>query len=284
MYRLLFILCILCYTAAAQKVRLPESYTSQLDVVYTYAGPWEGRMDLYLPKSDQPTPVVIHIHGGGFTHGSKESQRNFGTFFRMGFAVANVAYRLAGTAPAPAAIEDVRCAVAYLVEHAGELNIDLGKIVTHGSSAGGHLALMAGLLCQSDTFAGCPNPYVNVAAIIDICGPADLTTWNAMKKANKATRAWLGGRENDMDFVRSLSPVTYVDKNSPPVFIAHGNADRTVPYAQSQVLAGKLKEEGVQVELYTVENGGHAFSKSQRSAVNRAMAAFLKRVLAVDNE
>lgn len=275
-----FFLSGIALFACAQKVFLPKNYTAQLDVVYTRVGPWEGKMDLYLPKSDTPTPVVIHIHGGGFTHGSKESQWDFRTFFNMGFAVANVAYRLAGTAPAPAAIEDVRCAMAYLVQYANELNIDLTKMVTRGSSAGGHLALMAGLLCQSDTFSNhCPNAYAKVAAIIDVSGPADLTTWEAMKKANKASRAWLGGKENDTGFVRSLSPIAYVNKNSPPVFIAHGNADRTVPYAQSQALIRKLKENDVQVELYTVENGGHAFSKEQRRAVNQAMAEFLKRVL-----
>ncbi|MDR2937744.1 MAG: alpha/beta hydrolase [Prevotellaceae bacterium] len=284
MKHLLLTLCLsgTAFLAGAQVSQLPKNYTSQLNVVYTRVGPWEGKMDLYLPKSDKPVPVVVHIHGGGFTHGSKESQRekDFGTFFDMNFAVANISYRLAGTAAAPAAIEDARCAVAYLVQHASELNIDVTKIVTHGSSAGGHLALMAGLLALSNTFAErCPNIYAKVAAIVDICGPADLTTWQAMKKANKASRAWLGGRENDMDFVRSLSPITYVDKNSPPVFIAHGNADRTVPYAQSQALESKLKEAGVQVEFYTVENGGHAFSQSQRSAANQAMAEFLKKVL-----
>ncbi len=283
MKHLFFILtlCGIALNSFAQKVNLPEGYTAQLNVVYTRVGPWEGKMDLYLPpKSDTATPVVINIHGGGFTHGSKESQTGFGTFFKMGFAVANISYRLAGTAPAPAAIEDARCAVAYLAHNASELNIDPAKIVTRGSSAGGHLALMAGLLCPSNTFAGnCNGSHANVAAIVDISGPADLTKWEAMKKANKATRAWLGGKEEDMDFVRTLSPINYVTKDAPAVFVAHGNADRTVPYEQSQLLVNKLKEENVTVEFYTVPDGGHAFSSDERNAVNRAMAEFLKKVL-----
>ncbi len=283
MKRLFFILISLgiALSVRAQQVQLPEGYTSQVDVVYVKAGEWEGRMDLYLPpKTGKPTPVVVNIHGGGFTHGSKESQTGFESFFKLGFAVANISYRLAKVAPAPAAIEDARCAVAYLVKNAAALNIDTSRIVTRGGSAGGHLALMAGLLSRGDIFAkNCPNTHVRVAAIVENSGPTDLTKWEAMKKENKASRAWLGGRENDMDFVAGLSPINYVSKNSPPVFIAHGNADRTVPYEQSVLLADKLKAEGVYVDFYTLENVGHAFSTDNRKAVNEAMEEFLKKVL-----
>ena len=284
MARLLFAFCCsaLALAALGQRVQLPEGYTAQVDVVYTYAGAWVGKMDLYLPPPNgQPAPVVVHIHGGGFTHGSKESQTDFGAFFEMGFAVANISYRLAKTAPAPAAIEDVRCAVAYLAQNASELNIDQTKIVTRGSSAGGHLALMAGLLCSENTFAVyCPDIRASVAAVVGVCPPTDLTTWDATaKKANKATRAWLGGKENDTSFMLSISPITYAGKSSPPVFIAHGSADKTVPIAQSRLLVEKLTAEGVYVDFYTVENGEHEFTREEHSAVSKAMTEFLKRVL-----
>jgi acetyl esterase/lipase len=286
MNRLLFAICfsMSALTALGQKVQLPQGYTAQMNVVYTRVGPWEGKMDLYLPpacKICKLAPVVVHIHGGGFTHGSKESQADFGVFFEMGFAVANISYRLAKIAPAPAAIEDVRCAVAYLAQNASTLNIDPTKIVTRGSSAGGHLALMAGLLCSENTFANhCPNARANVAAIVGICPPTDLTKWDATaKKANKATRAWLGRGENDTSFMLNISPITYVGKNSPPVFIAHGSADKTVPLEQSQLLVEKLISEGVYVDFYTVENGEHEFTRAERNAVNKAMAEFLKKVL-----
>jgi acetyl esterase/lipase len=141
-----------------KKVEYPAGFSAKLDVVYAKVGDWQGRMDLYLPpKEKAPTPVVINIHGGGWNHGTKESQTGFSTFFKRGFAVANVEYRLTPQATAPAAIEDVRCALLYLVQNAGELNIDVNKIVVMGGSSGGHLALRAGLLQNDNRFDGnCP--------------------------------------------------------------------------------------------------------------------------------
>src|SRR5690606_5817577 len=121
-------------------VEFPEGYKAQIDVVYTQVNGWDGRMDLYTnPNSEKPTPVVINIHGGGWNHGVKESQTGYGSFFKNGYAVANVEYRLVDVAPAPAAIQDVRCALIYLYKHAKELNIDTNKIVVMGGSSGGHL-------------------------------------------------------------------------------------------------------------------------------------------------
>ena len=54
---------------------------------------------------------MINIHGGGWNHGVKESQTGFNTFFKMGFAVANIEYRMTPQATAPAAVEDTRCAL-----------------------------------------------------------------------------------------------------------------------------------------------------------------------------
>ena len=97
-------------------------------------------MDLYLPpKTNKPTAIVINIHGGGWNHGVKESQGGFSTFFKAGFAVANIEYRLTGQATAPAAVEDTRCALIYLVKNAKALNIDVNKIVIMGGSRVGIL-------------------------------------------------------------------------------------------------------------------------------------------------
>ena len=82
-------------TVTYKPVQLPAGFTSQLNVVYTRVKDWEGKLDLYLPPKDNgPSPIVINIHGGGWNHGVKESQTGFNTFFKMGYAVANIEYRL----------------------------------------------------------------------------------------------------------------------------------------------------------------------------------------------
>ena len=271
-------------TVTYKPVQLPAGFTSQLNVVYTRVKDWEGKLDLYLPPKDKgPSPIVINIHGGGWNHGVKESQTGFNTFFKMGYAVANIEYRLTGQATAPAAVEDARCALIYLVKNAKELNIDINKIVIMGGSAGGHLALMAGLLGNDHRFDGnCPGvENIKVAAIIDKYGITDVWDWGYGKNVtSKSATRWLGERANDRKFAASVSPISYVNKNSPPVFIVHGDADPTVPYQQSVDLHRKLKEAGVRTEFITVEGGLHGkFEKEKNSEINKLIAKFLMELL-----
>lgn len=289
MLRITFILlltfsCLLTLNAQEYKERRaapPKDYTSVLDIVYTTVDGWNGEMDIYLPPKDTaPAPLVVHIHGGGFTHGDKESQWDFAPFFDMGFAVANVSYRLAEEAPAPAAIQDVRCAVAFLVHNAQILNIDTSKIVLRGSSAGGHLALMTGFL-NSDTLFNCDKcayDEVKVAAVIEISAPTDLNKWNDILKAAKLPKSWLNGN-TDSSFVGQLSPVNYVCKDCPPVFIAHGKDDTIVPYEQAEILYKSLKDEGVDCKFIVIEDGEHTLNAEQRYKVNSAMRKFIKKTL-----
>lgn len=289
MKRILFSLVIMTcsYTAFSQEadttykpVEYPEGFTAQLNVVYTKVKDWEGKVDLYLPpKAKGPSPVVINIHGGGWNKGVKESQTGFNTFFKMGYAVANMEYRLSGQATAPAAVEDARCVLIYLIKNAKELNIDVNKIVVMGGSAGGHLALMAGLLGNDHRFDGnCPGVEdIKVAAIIDKYGITDVWDWAyGPNITSKSAKQWLGDKAKDEAFARSVSPITYVNKNSPPTFIVHGDADPTVPYQQSVELHKKLKEAGVQTEFITVSGGLHGkFEKEKNSEINKSIAAFL---------
>lgn len=262
-------------------VEYPAGFSSQLNVVYTKATNWEGKMDIYLPPKEKgPSPVVINIHGGGWNKGVKESQTGFNTFFKMGFAVANISYRLTGHTTAPAAVEDARCALIYLIKNAKALNIDVNRIVVMGGSAGGHLALMAGLLENDHRFDGnCPGvENIKVAAIIDKYGITDVWDWGyGQRITSSSAKRWLGNKANDQAFAATVSPITYVNKNSPPVFIVHGDADPTVPYQQSVDLYNKLKQAGVKTEFMTVEGGLHGkFDKEKNSELNKAIAEFLK--------
>ncbi len=267
-------------TTTYKPVEYPDGFTAQIDVLYTQVDGWDGRMDLYLPpKSKGPSPVVINIHGGGWNKGVKESQTGYSTFFKNGFAVANIEYRLTGQATAPAAIEDTRCALIYLIKNAKELNIDVNKIVIMGGSAGGHLALMGGLLANDPRFdTNCPGvDNVKVAAIIDKYGITDVWDWGyGPVIRSKSAKNWLGKYATDEKFAKSVSPINYVAKDSPPVFIVHGDADPTVPYQQSVDLHKKLEKAGVQTEFITVKGGLHGkFEKEKNSEVNKAIMDFI---------
>lgn len=261
-------------------VAIPKEYTAQIDVVYTKVMDWEGRADLYLSlNAVKPTPIIINIHGGGWKSGVKETQGGFSPYFKAGFAVANMEYRLSGQASAPAAIEDTRCMLMYIINNAKQLNIDPNKIVIMGGSAGGHLALMGGLLGNDRRFdtncLGTEN--IKVAAIIDKYGIMDVWDWTyGPEHKSSSPKLWLGDKANDNEFIKSVSPISYLTKNSPPIFIVHGNVDPIVPYQQSVDLYKKLQELGVKSEFITVQGGGHGkFDKEKNEEINTSIFQFL---------
>lgn len=100
-------------------------------------------LDVWLAKSDKPTPLVIYIHGGGFRGGSKEgvSIGTTNSFLRNGISVAAINYRLTTTDPFPAAHHDSARAVQFLRHKAKEWNLDPKRFGATGGSAGGGVSL-----------------------------------------------------------------------------------------------------------------------------------------------
>ena len=284
LYLLLILPGIVLYAQEADgeysPVKVPANYTFQKNVVYTEVDNWKGTLDLYIPKDlRKPVPLIIDVHGGGWYHGVKESHFEFDVFFNKNWAVANVEYRLASQSRAPAAIEDVRCALIYLIKNAKQLNIDASKIVIMGNSAGGHLALMAGLLGDNHIFdKNCPGfEGIKVMAIIDKYGGADLR--NPEKWLTKSLKIWVKDKIMNDDFLASISPVTYLSSKSPAIFIVHGDSDPTIRYTQSEDLSKKLEALGVHHQFMTIEGGGHGgFTKEENDDINKNIVEFLEEL------
>lgn len=288
---ILLILCTGCFTAAyAQQqnagkqtfepVDYPPGFNANLDVFYRDSTFPNCRMDIYFPsKTEKPVPIVIHLHGGGWNHGSKESQRGFGMFFRNKMAVANVEYRMTGDALAPAAVEDVRAALIYLLHNAEELNIDPNKIILHGGSAGAHLALVAGYLQNNRVYDKGTKPYkpeIRILAVIDKYGPSDLVEFAYYGSLKK----WLGTKAGDKKFVASLSPVELVNHKTPPTFIVHGDADNIVPISQSVTLQHALEKAGVKHQFIIIPNGGHGgFSSEWNAKLSNEIICFINEII-----
>ncbi|MDR1974965.1 MAG: alpha/beta hydrolase fold domain-containing protein [Bacteroidales bacterium] len=268
--------------STVKTVAYPSNYSSQIDVHYSTNDTAWQRMDIYYPTSSATkVPVLINMHGGGWNHGDKESQGGFSLYFDMGFAVCNVEYRMTATAKAPAAVEDIRCAMKYLLAHNDELNIDPMKIVFQGGSAGAHLALTAAYLQTDEKFdGGCiefNEPY-RVIAIIDKYGPTHLEEFMFYSSLVN----WLDDKKDSIEFVRSISPALMVREDvTPATYIIHGDADPTVPYHQSELLADTLENNNVKYMFTTVPDGGHGgFPAQYNTQMNNEIVQFLSEVLA----
>lgn len=265
--------------ALFQKVRTVPN------VVYVRANGWESKLDIYAQRGQTPTPTVIYIHGGGWVQGTKEaSVLTILPYIAMGYSVVNVEYRLANVSLAPAAIEDCRCALRWVVAHAKEYSFDTNKLIVAGASAGGHLALTTGMVPTSagfDRFCQVPAEP-KVAAIVDFYGITDLA--DLLDGPNKKpfpenwpyTVQWLGNQPNRAELARATSPLTYVRAGVPPTISIHGDADPTVPYSHSVRLQDALQQAGVAHELVTVPGGGHGnFPPDQWQRAFAAVEKFL---------
>jgi len=277
--KIIYLIVFFCtYWMCSFAQAVSENIRVEKDLVYKEINGWQGKLDFYIAVSKEKKPLIVYIHGGGWIHGKKEAEYDkFSVFLKNGFGVANIEYRLAGQAPAPAAIEDVYCALQYLVSHADQFGIDKKKIIIMGGSAGAHLALMLGLQSPAPVFTGnCSKEKISIAGIISKYGPTDLLHWDSVSKPGGIFAAWAGSRQQDTTFLKSLSPINYVYSKKIPVLFIHGDKDKTVPVEQSIALYDKLKKNGNAVELYIVKDGGHGnFGNVQTPLMDEKMIAFV---------
>src|SRR5262245_33308839 len=292
----LAMLLLLRASASAQSARdtpsivaLGQQIRTAPNVVYARANGWEGRLDVYAqrtPAGAPATPVVIYIHGGGWVQGTKEGALvpDVLPYLTMGYSAVNVEYRLARVSLAPAAIEDCRCALRWVVAHAKDYNFDVNRIVVAGASAGGHLALTTGMIPPTAGFdSTCLAPAApTVAAIVDFFGITDVA--DLLDGPNKKpfpeswpyAVQWMGNQPNRTELARAASPLTYVRPGVPPTILIHGDADDLVPYAHSVRLRDALQKAGVPSEMVTIPGGGHGgFAPEEMRRIYTAIERFL---------
>jgi acetyl esterase len=141
------------FTGSAAPEALPFAGDPRLtihrDIVYGKTCPDVQRLDAYLVKSAQPTPVLIEIHGGGWRRGSKSQFVYQGNLIEAvlaaGISLVSIDYRLTPEHTFPAQMEDVVRAVQFVRSRAKDWNIDPNPIAAMGGSAGAHLAAWVGL-------------------------------------------------------------------------------------------------------------------------------------------
>ena len=275
-----------------------------------------GTLDLHLDvlqaPSAKPTPVVVQLHGGGWIRGDRPS--SYGTFSALlaaGMSVVTVDYRVGKEAPAPAAIEDVRCAMAWVKANAAQYNFDLTRVVVYGASAGGHLALMAGYAPASFDPPGCTD-QPKVAAVLDFYGPTNLAEGLTEHGSSDFTHQWLGMEKPLVPYAgimpatsgpdmfakvsdggrgprwaapdaatlaraKEMSPMSYIHAGLPPTFIVNGERDPAVDPTQDAELKKALDAAGVPNGQDIVPGGGHGnFSRAESDKAMLLCLEFLK--------
>ncbi|MDO3408819.1 alpha/beta hydrolase [Saccharibacillus sp. CPCC 101409] len=223
-------------------------------------------LNLLLPASDRPVPLILWIVGGAWV--SCDPARHLPQFVRFaeqGYAVAAIEYRLAHEARFPAQIEDAKSALRFLRANADKYGIDAGRIGVWGNSAGGQLAALLGVTGGSPEFETADHlqESTSVRAVVDFNGPIDIELDFQSEQHLPVMALMLGGTVRmKPELARSTSPLHYLDgRPLPPFLILHGDADTTVPLRQSRLLHDKLTEAGAQSELCVLEGTGHSMTE-----------------------
>jgi acetyl esterase/lipase len=270
---------------AAWTVDVQQNYRVIPNIVYAVTNNYECKLDVYARRSaDVPAPTVVCIHGGGWVTGTKEgAQLTFLPYLEMGFAVVNVEYRLARVSLAPGAVEDCRLALRWVFKNARTYGFDTSRILVTGGSAGGHLALMTGMLDSTALFDATrewdqTSATLKVAAIVNWFGITDVKDLLSGPNRQNYAVSWLGSQSGREELARRVSPISYVREGLPPILTIHGDQDDIVPYSHAVRLHTMLDKAGVPNQLMTIPGGKHGgFSRDQMMECYGTIREFVKR-------
>lgn len=224
----------------------------------------EGRtelMDIYRPAVARPggSPAILIIHGGGWVGGKRDQAREQqmgDVFAKAGFVAASIDYTLSvGDTPSwPRNLHDCKTAVRYLRKNAARLGVNPARMGVIGGSAGGHLSMLVAYT-GGNAELDPPGPYAEystaVQAVVNLYGVP-------LMDARHTGRSMLKHLASEATY-RAASPVTYVNRESPPTLMLHGTADKTVPIAWSDEFAAVLEQRGARFIYRRIEGAPHTF-------------------------
>lgn len=246
--------------------------------------PWgrRGLLDVYRAADPEArlekAPVLLQVHGGGWTMGSKDHQGLplMQHLAAKGWVCVAINYRLAPRDPFPAQIEDVKRAIAWIKDHIAEHGGDPEYLVITGGSAGGHLASLAALTPGDPTYQpGFEDADTSVQAAVPHYGVYDFAGSTGMRRAELMRDRFLAPKvvrrrwEEAPEVFEAGSPLLRVGVDAPDFFVIHGTHDTLVPVEQARTFVELVQERSRRTVVYAELPGAqHAFDvfPSVRSA------------------
>lgn len=255
-----------------------STYRITRDLVFTpEAAPQKLLADLYTPNLTPPKagfPAVVLIHGGAWVRGDREQVQSLAErIAARGYAVMNVTYRFAPEHLFPAQVLDVQQAVKWLRTNAKSRQINAKRIAGWGYSAGAHLAAMLAHLSPGDALY---DEQARIQVLVAGGSPVDLRKF----QDGYLVPRFLGTtyQKNPQRFAEA-SPVAFISKDDPPVFLYHGTWDNIVPLDQSTDYKIALDKAGITTELFLIGGHGHISAFFFDDDAVQAGLAFLDRHL-----
>ena len=271
---------------AAPQDTSPLAAETKKDLVFRTVGSKVLAGDLWLPDRTTPVPLVIQIHGGGFSAGAKDGPAELlwsAYLPKQGFAAFSVNYRIAGDfakgeVPFPNSPMDIKCAIMWIRKNAASFRIDPNHIFVLGGSAGGFMTNFLGTTGDVPEFtptdcADGAEESNKVQGVVTYFGPSDFyQLFNDPARAGKMNdeKKFIGlsgdtpcapGTADVTGICKTASATTYADATDPPFYLTHSDDDPVVPVTQGRFMNETLKAAKVDVtyhEVTGVQHGWHA--------------------------
>lgn len=208
------------------------------------------KLDIYKPKTKEPAPVLVFIHGGFWQSGHRSEYAALGkTFCARGFVTVLVDYRLAPEVTYPVFSEDGAAAVNWVMKNIEKYGGDPNRVFLAGHSAG---AQIVADLVTNDVFRNKLDfDLKKLRGVVILSGPFDFSTGRAtdimiIKKV----------MQTDDNFERS-QPIRYIRGDVPPMLIINGGDDNLTGEKQAADYAKAMKAAGAFVRYEMIPKGDH---------------------------
>ena len=277
------------FLASASAALAQPPKASFKDVAYDSAHAAQ-KLDVYLADSDQPLPVMVHIHGGGWRGGSKNSVPGWllNAVREKWLSVVSVEYRFTDVAPHPAQVNDCLRAIQFVRHNATKWNLDPQRMGVTGGSAGGHLTLWVALhddAKRADAQDSVARQSTRVACAVSFAGPTDWSLLSTLEHPHPAYRQLLGyepgtpANQMDAQAKVDVSPISFVSKDDPPIMQVHGDKDDIVPIEHARNMHQRLQSAGVKTELVVIAGANHGVAGAGPQVTERATAFVREQLL-----
>jgi pimeloyl-ACP methyl ester carboxylesterase len=245
----------------------------------------DGRqiLDLYVPDGRQPAPLILFIHGGGWSAGSKEMGEGgqAAYFTANGYAWAALNYRLVPAVTVEEQAADVAQAIAWLGRQASRLNLDMSRVVLTGHSSG---AQLAGLIATDPHWLATAGvPFASIRGVVSLDG-AGIDVPGIMAAGAATSPFYANAFGADVRRQTRLSPFAHLGRQDVRrwLFIYDEALNPMAGY-----FAGRFAEigrhYGLEVDLMAATDTSHMKLLSdlgtRDDSVTRAIDGFLKRAL-----
>jgi acetyl esterase/lipase len=259
-------------------VRYGDSPTQRLDV-------WRTKE---LPA--QPAPVMIFLPGGAWVHGGRilQGYALMSHLAEMGWVCLSIDYRVAPHHPWPQHMTDVKTAIAWARANVDKFGGDRNFVTVAGTSAGGHLAALAGLTpndpeMQRDLPDGSDT---SVDAVVGIYGRYDWEDRSTVERARFVDfleRVVVKRKiARHPEIFRDASPIARTHAGAPPFLVIHGSGDTVIPVQQARDFVEKLRGESRSAVGYVeLPGAGHGFDMTdgaRTGSMATAIYLFLNEV------